>query len=151
MENGYGLEVNSKIMDETDKRIVEELKVNAKITMKELGEKVHLTGQAASTRVIKLEESGVIKGYTADINYSLYGYPVHAMINVYTKDGVHEPYLKFVKGKKEYVVHNYKISGDSCYLLECHFPDNEAMDAFLVQLSSYVGYKLSLIIRDALE
>ena len=74
------------MLDQTDQLIIKELKSNSRITMKELGKKVHLTGQATSSRVTKLEESGVIKDYTINIDYSLYGYNVHALINIYTID-----------------------------------------------------------------
>ncbi|MER2122401.1 MAG: winged helix-turn-helix transcriptional regulator, partial [Solibacillus sp.] len=47
------------MLDNTDKRILEELSKNGRIKMKELGEKVHLTGQAASARVLKLEDEGI--------------------------------------------------------------------------------------------
>ncbi|EGP4906441.1 TPA: winged helix-turn-helix transcriptional regulator, partial [Enterococcus faecium] len=52
------------MLDQTDINIIEELSKNSRITMKELGEKVHLTGPAVSARVTKLEESGVIENYT---------------------------------------------------------------------------------------
>lgn len=39
------------MLDHTDMQILEELSKNSRITMKELGEKVHLTGQAAALRV----------------------------------------------------------------------------------------------------
>ncbi|MGJ5711144.1 AsnC family protein, partial [Staphylococcus equorum] len=42
-------------IDNTDKMIINELQQNAKITMKDLGKKVNLTGQAVNTRVSKLE------------------------------------------------------------------------------------------------
>lgn len=135
-------------MDRTDKAIIEELKKNSKITMKELGEKVHLSGQATSTRVLKLEDLGIIRGYTIDVNCPLYGYPVHAIINIYTKDLMHNPYLNFINSQQDYILHNYKISGDGCYLLECHFPTNEVMDDFLVSLNKYVNYKLNIILKD---
>lgn len=138
-------------MDYTDRMIIEELKKNSKITMKELGEKVHLSGQATSTRVIKLEEAGIINGYTIDVNCPLYGYAVHAIINIYTKDIMHQPYLKFINVQQDYVLHNYKISGDGCYLLECRFPSNETMDEFLIELNQYVNYKLNIIIKDTKE
>jgi Lrp/AsnC family transcriptional regulator, leucine-responsive regulatory protein len=48
------------MLDGTDKRILEELSQNSRITMKELGKKVHLTGQATASRVAKLEENGII-------------------------------------------------------------------------------------------
>ncbi|MRA76224.1 winged helix-turn-helix transcriptional regulator, partial [Bacillus thuringiensis] len=52
------------MLDNTDKRILDELSKNSRFTMKELGEKVHLTGPAVSARVAKLEDQGVIEGYT---------------------------------------------------------------------------------------
>lgn len=36
--------------------------------MKELGEKAHLTGQAAASRLVKLEDNGVIEGYSIKVN-----------------------------------------------------------------------------------
>lgn len=121
--------------DHTDMRILEELSKNSRITKKELGEKVHLTGQATSARVAKLEDSGIIEGYTININQNKLGYVVHAMINIYTKSTHHDPYLSFIKTQEPYVINNYKIGGDSCYLLECKFPSNEVLDEFLIGLN----------------
>lgn len=56
------------MLDQTDMQILEELSKNSRITMKELGGKVHLTGQAAAARVAKLEDNGVIEGYTIKVN-----------------------------------------------------------------------------------
>ena len=74
------------MIDNTDKHILDELKNNSRITMKELGEKIHMTGQATSTRVAKLEDSGIIEGYTIKVNHEKLGYPIHAMINIINTD-----------------------------------------------------------------
>lgn len=137
-----------KMLDNTDKRILAELSLNSRITMKELGEKVHLTGQAASSRVAKLEDNGIIEGYTIKVNQAKLGYSIHAMINIYTKSEYHQPYLSFISSQEEYIMHNYKISGDGCYLLECKFPSNELLDKFLIDLNNYVNYKLTIIINE---
>lgn len=134
------------MLDNTDMRIIDELSKNSRITMKELGEKVHLTGQAASARVAKLEDNGVIEGYGIQVNQTKMGYSVHAIIQVYTKSTDHRPYLSFVDRQKQYVLHNYKVSGESCYILECKFPSNEILDEFLTDMSNYVSYKLSIVI-----
>lgn len=136
------------MLDNTDKRILEELSQNSRITMKELGEKIHLTGQATASRVNKLEENGIIKGYTIKVNEAKLGYLVHVMINIFTKSECHQPYLSFISSQKEYIIHNYKISGDCCYLLECKFPSNEQLDKFLVDLNQHVNYKLTVIINE---
>ncbi|MFP3726826.1 Lrp/AsnC family transcriptional regulator [Priestia filamentosa] len=135
------------MLDHTDMHILEELSKNSRIKMKELGEKVHLTGQAAASRVAKLEDSGVIEGYTIKVNDVQMGYSVHALINIYTKDTHHQPYLSFVKKQEKYVINNYKISGDGCYLLECKFSSNESLDQFLIELNKHVNYKLSIVVN----
>lgn len=128
-------------------RILDELSKNSRITMKELGEKVHLTGQAAASRVAKLKDNGVIEGYSIKVNQAKLGCFIHALINIYTKSTHHEPYLLFIKTQEQYVINNYKISGDSCYILECKFPSNEILDEFLVNLNKHANYKLSIVIN----
>ncbi|MGA9289041.1 MAG: Lrp/AsnC family transcriptional regulator [Anaerobacillus sp.] len=135
------------MVDQTDQRIIQELTKNGRMTMKELGEKVHLTGQAASSRVLRLEEEGIIEGYSIKVNKRKTGYSVHCFLNIYTRNIHHQPYLSFLETEEEHVINNYKISGDGCYLLECHFPSNEELDKFLVQLNAHVNYKLSIVIN----
>ena len=135
------------MLDKTDLHILNELSKNSRITMKELGEKVHLTGPATSARVAKLEERGIIEGYTIKVNQVKMGYSVHAIIHIYTKSPNHQPYLLFIKKQEEYIINNYKISGESCYLLECKFSSNEILDEFLTRLSNFVSYKLSIVIN----
>lgn len=135
------------MLDNTDRLILDGLSKNSRITMKELGEKVHLTGPATSARVAKLEDKGIIEGYTIKINPVKMGYPIHTMISIITNSTYHDPYLTFLDREKEYVINNYKISGDSCYLLECRFPTTKSLDEFLVGLDKHVNYKLSIIIN----
>ena len=139
------------MIDNTDKKILDELKKNSRITMKELGEKVHLTGQATSTRVLRLEEKGIIKGYTIDIDENKIGNSVHVMIDIHTKSTHHTPYLQFINSQEKHILHNYKVSGNCCYILECKFPSNEVLDKFLIELNKYVNYTLTIIIDDKMK
>ena len=135
------------MLDHTDLHILKELSINSRITMKELGEKVHLTGPATSSRVEKLEDSGIIEGYTIKVNQIKLGYNIHAFITIITQSLNHKPYLSFVKQHENYLVNNFKISGDGCYLLECKFPSNERMNQFLEELNEHANYKLSIVIN----
>ena len=139
------------MLDNTDKKILDELKKNSRITMKELGEKVHLTGQATSSRIFRLEEKGIIKGYTVNVDENKVGNSVHVMLNIQTTSPHHNPYLLFINSQEKYILHNYKVSGDCCYILECKFPSNEVLDEFLIELSRYVNYKLTIIIYDKIK
>lgn len=137
------------MLDNTDENILDELNNNSRITMKELGKKIHMTGQATSTRVAKLEDNGIIERYTIKVNHEKLGYPVHAMINITsTNTQNHELYREFILSKDKYVIHHYKISGDGCYLLECRFPSNKILDEFVIALNRYVNYRVTLIINE---
>ena len=136
------------MIDYSDKLILNELIQNSRITMKELGKKVHLTGQATSNRVAKLEDEGVIEGYTIKVDDVKLGYTVHVMINIYTKSLQHDTYLNFINTNHQYILHNYKIGGDGCYLLEAKFTTNQELDEFLIALNKHVNYKLNFILND---
>ena len=136
------------MLDHTDKRILEELAKDGRISMKKLGEKVHLTGQAAANRVVKLEEDRVIEGYTVRLNYKKTGYAVHAFVTVFTKNPDHRPFLAFVETQRHFVAHAFKIGGEGCYLMECRFPSNEELDGLLNELTRYANYKLSMVISE---
>lgn len=135
------------MIDNTDRSILRELSENSQITMKELGEKIHLTGPAASARVAKLEEKGIIKGYSINVNQAKLGYAVHAFITVMTQTLHHQPVLAFIRSQEPYIINNYKISGEGCYLLEGQFPSNDELDGFLTGLNEYANYKLSIVIK----
>ncbi|RRN67889.1 Lrp/AsnC family transcriptional regulator [Peribacillus simplex] len=135
------------MLDKTDMDILDELSKNSRITMKKLGEKVHLTGPATSARVVKLEDSGVIEGYSIKVNQVKLGFYIHAFLTIITQNTNHQPYLSFIKTQEQYLVRNYKISGDGCYLLECKFPSNEIMNKVLEGLNEHANYKLSIVIN----
>ncbi|MFC0299278.1 Lrp/AsnC family transcriptional regulator [Virgibacillus soli] len=134
------------MLDQTDMQILDEFAKNGRITMKELGEKVHLSGPATSARVEKLEESGIIEGYTIHINRVKLGCTILAFITIITESISHQPYLSFIKTQGKYLINNYKISGDGCYILECKFPSTDLMNLFLEELNKYANYKLSIVI-----
>jgi Lrp/AsnC family leucine-responsive transcriptional regulator len=139
------------MLDNTDFSILEELSKNSRITMKDLGNKVHLTGQAAASRVAKLEDSGVIERYTIKTNQIKLGYYIHAFMNIIIRTTQHDPYLSFIKTQGKYLINNYKISGEGCYLLECKFTSNEELDKFLLALNIHANYKLSIVINKMLD
>src|SRR5699024_12382549 len=94
------------MLDKTDLQILNALSINSRITMKELGEKVKLSGPATSTRIEKLENTGIIEGYTIKINQEKLVYPVQAIINIFIKSTYHQSYLTFLKNQNVYIFTN---------------------------------------------
>lgn len=68
-------------IDSVDRQILYYLQQDARGTSSsQIGEKLDLSASTIRTRVNKLEESGVIRGYHLDIDYDLAGYPLYTKI-----------------------------------------------------------------------
>ena len=72
--------------DHFDCRILALLQQDARVSMAELGRSVHLSQPAVTERVRKLELSGVIKGYRAEVDLARLGYGIRAIIRVARAD-----------------------------------------------------------------
>ncbi|GEC23527.1 MULTISPECIES: Lrp/AsnC family transcriptional regulator [Pseudonocardia] len=55
-------------MDETDRRLLDLLRVNGRIGWAELGERIGLSASAVRRRVDRLTERGIIRGFTVDVD-----------------------------------------------------------------------------------
>lgn len=76
------METSSVVLDTVDRRILEVLQKNGRITFDELAREVQLSSSAALRRVRRLEEAGVIAGYAAVVPPEQVGLNLTAYINV---------------------------------------------------------------------
>jgi DNA-binding Lrp family transcriptional regulator len=96
------LMMNNPVLDEVDLRILQYLLEDSTRSHKEIGQLLHLTGQAVGARIRKLQDIGVIEGYTLRWNPDKIGQPVHAFITVFIKSSTaHQSFQSFVKRKEK--------------------------------------------------
>jgi Lrp/AsnC family transcriptional regulator, leucine-responsive regulatory protein len=69
-------------VDSIDRHLVELLRTNARLSYAELARQVGLSAPAVHERVGKLESSGVLRGYHADVDPEAVGLGVTALIGV---------------------------------------------------------------------
>ena len=55
-------------IDSTDIQILKILANHSRAQWKDIGEQIYMTGQAVGNRIRKMEDEGIIKGYTININ-----------------------------------------------------------------------------------
>jgi DNA-binding Lrp family transcriptional regulator len=70
------------VLDDVDRRLLRELVADARIPNNALAERVGIAPSTCLTRVRALRESGVIRGYHADVDPAALGRPIQAMISV---------------------------------------------------------------------
>ncbi len=75
-------------LDETDLRIIELLAEDARRSFNEIGDDVGLSGPAVSDRVQRLRDSGVLKGFTVDVDRSQLRAGVPVFVRLVVDDGM---------------------------------------------------------------
>lgn len=74
--------VESAELDRLDRRIIEHLRRDARMSFRELGENVGLSANTVADRVRKLQARGVIEAFEARVNLAALALTVHAVIEV---------------------------------------------------------------------
>ena len=122
-------------MDNIDLRILKELRKDGRLSNQELADRVSLSASPCLRRVRKLEESGVIKGFTALIDHRKYGLSINAFISVRLEKHTDGLVSDFEKGIQELdeVIACYLISGSRDYLLQIVAKDLDSYEQFLRQ------------------
>jgi Lrp/AsnC family leucine-responsive transcriptional regulator len=113
--------------DCTDLEILKLLKENSRLQWKEVGEKVHLTGQAVAARIKKLKDLGIIEGFTVALNSEKLGNRVTCFISVHMKSNDHFVFQQFIRGREE-ITEAHRTSGGGCYMLKVSLPDQNRLN-----------------------
>jgi DNA-binding Lrp family transcriptional regulator len=68
------------VLDDLDRQIVTALRANARLSMRTLAAELHISRANAYARVARLEKTGVIIGYSANVNSQKYGLGLSAYV-----------------------------------------------------------------------
>jgi Lrp/AsnC family leucine-responsive transcriptional regulator len=117
------------MIDAVDREILNIIQKDARISNAEIARQVELAPSAVLERVRKLEERGVIRGYTADIDPKAVGYGLTAVIAIRTSEcgeGVGEE-LAMIPEVQE--VH--EVAGDDCFYIKVRTQDTDSLGRLL--------------------
>lgn len=135
-------------MDAYDTRILAELQSDARLSMTELGRRVHLSQPAVTERVRKLEAAGVISGYRATVNLQALGYGIRAVIRVGRAE--YARIVKLIQATPE-VVTAYNVTGEDSWVLEIAVVDVAHLDAVVSRFCLLAETSTSIILKATLE
>ena len=136
-----------RLLDETNRRIVEELQADARLTMAELGRRVSLSPPAVADRVQRLERAGVITGYQATVDPKAIGFPIAAVVRVRPASRQLHKIPEVAREIPE-VVECYRITGEDCFFVKLHLRGMEDLEAILDRFVLY-GQTTTSIVHSA--
>ncbi len=130
-----------KPLDEIDKKLLNVLQEDSRITIRELSEKLHLSTTPIHERIKKLERSGYIKQYITLIDPKKIGMNLVVYISVSLNKHTKEAIEAFEQEmyKLEEVKECYYISGSSDFLVKVHCENMDAFHDFITNKFSVIS------------
>jgi Lrp/AsnC family transcriptional regulator, leucine-responsive regulatory protein len=121
-------------IDVIDRRIIQELGKNARITTLQLSEAAGLSPTPIARRVRRLEDAGIIRGYAALIDEAALGFGVSVFVSVKLEKQVDDALETFETAIAQFpeVVDCWLMTGNRDYLMRVATRDLSEFERFLV-------------------
>ena len=132
--------------DHYDQRILTQLQQDARISMAELGRRVHLSQPAVTERVRKLEESGAITGYRALVNPEILGYSIRAVIRIGGQTPSFDKIVRLIEECPE-ILTAYNVTGEDSWVMEIAVANVRHLDEVVTRFSDIAETSTSIILR----
>jgi Lrp/AsnC family leucine-responsive transcriptional regulator len=137
----------SNLLDDVNRRLLEELQSEGRIGMAELGRRIGMSAPAVAERVQRLERAGVIAGYHAEIDPVKLGFPVAAIVRIRPAPGQLRRIPEVARETPE-VVECYRITGEDCFLIKLYLRAIDELEELLDRFTPY-GLTTTSIIHSA--
>ena len=131
-------------LDELNKKILEILWENARLSFAEIGKQVHLSAPAVADRVRKMEEVGVIEGYRVRVKREAIGQPISAFVLMKVFHGREKTFIDFIIQQPE-VTSCANVTGEKAFIVQVSLSSVTQLDDFLERCAS-IGKTTTMIV-----
>lgn len=126
-------------MDEVDVKILEILQQNGRTRRNDLAESVKLSLPAASERLRKLEEAGIIEGYHARLNHKALGKDITAFVTVTVDSSKHfNAFVDHVTHHDE-ILECHAVTGEGTHMIKLRTNNTESLERILARIQAWAG------------
>jgi Lrp/AsnC family transcriptional regulator, leucine-responsive regulatory protein len=136
--------MKAQVIDDIDRRLLTELQSEARLSHAELGRRIGLSGTSTAERLRRLEESGVIRGYAADVDPKAIGYAITAVLRIRPVLGELKKIAEVAHSTPE-VVECHRITGEDCYIMKLHVHSVDALEEVLDRFTPFGQTTTSIV------
>lgn len=142
-------------LDPIDRKILSELQADGRMTNVELAKRVGISAPPCLRRVRTLEDSGLIRGYHAEVNARELGFEVQVFAMVGLDSQAEAELSAFEDRCRQWplVRECHMLNGEVDFILKCVAPDLSSFQSFLtgelLTTPNVASVKTSLVIRGA--
>ena len=141
---------STALLDSYGRMLLEELQGNARLSVAELGRRIGLSPTATAERLKQMEETGILHGYTVEIDRESLGLEVMAFIRMSCGGHNYHRLLEYVQTLEE-VRECHHITGADDFLLKVTTTSMGDLEALIEALLSYGNPVTSLVLSSPVE
>jgi Lrp/AsnC family leucine-responsive transcriptional regulator len=117
-------------LDDTNRLLLRELHADPRTTMSALARKVGMSAPAVTERVQRLQRTGVITGFSMDVDPAALGLPVTAFVRVRPAARQLDKIAQLARSLDS-VSEAHRITGEDCFLIKVHAASIPALEEIL--------------------
>ena len=136
--------LETKTIDDIDRRLLEALRHDARMSLKDLAEQVGLSSPSVAERIRRLQERGVIRSFTVDIDPAALGYALQAIVRIRPLPGKLHIVQKLIQETAQ-IVECDKVTGDDCFIARLHVHSMQEIDAILDRIADKASTSTSMV------
>jgi Lrp/AsnC family leucine-responsive transcriptional regulator len=137
-------------IDTLNWKILKHLQLNARLSNAEIGRQVGISSPAVSERIKKMEDLGIIEGYTTFVSSFEADYQLKAIITLRAFMGMLKPFLEKVKTYNE-VINCYRITGNENIVMEVVLKNQKHLESFIDELIVYGETKTQIVLSHVVK
>ena len=141
------------MVDETSQKVLEEYLQDSRQSFREVARKIGIASGTVANRIKELEETGIIKKYTTQLDYEKLGYELTAITEIIVSEG-----MMIEVGNKISEINNainvYNVTGDSDILVMAKFKTRQELSDFtktILKMPHVVRTKTQVVINTLKE
>lgn len=138
-------EDSEKLLDDVGWQLLRLLQEHARLSFKELGQRVGLSSSSVAERIHRMEEVEIISGYHAEINLEKVGFPVMAFIRMSTP-GQNSARIALLLSDIPEILECYRLTGSEAFIMKVCVPSVKHLELLIDQLSQYGQPTTSLVL-----
>ncbi|HBK45072.1 MAG TPA: AsnC family transcriptional regulator [Xanthomonadaceae bacterium] len=132
------------MLDLHDRKILERLAVDARISLKQLAGHVGLSSPSTSERLRKLEERGVIERYGVELNPKLLGHAVQAIVRIRPLPG-RSGLVGELLADIAQVGECDRVTGDDCFVARVFVTSIEQLDEVMQPVADHAETSTAIV------
>lgn len=131
-------------MDPVDLRLLELLSEDARLSLKALAGAVDMSSPAVAERLRRLQERGVIRRFTVEIDARAAGHPLEALVRVRPLPGATAMVETWLRAQPA-VLECDRVTGEDCFVARVATRSIEELDALVAALAAHATTHTAMV------